>query len=1289
MGNLFSVLQRIGKSFMLPIAVLPAAGLLLGISSSMGGFGDLPQWLNSLMLIMNSVSGIIFANLPIIFAMGIALGMAKKEKGVATLSSAIAFLVMHATICAMLTINGQILSDGSIAKEVLPGMIAQNCGINTLQMGVFGGIVVGIGVAYLHNRFYMTELPDIISFFGGTRFVPIVCTFAYMLAGIVMYYVWPSVQMGIYSLGRTVADSGYYGTLIFGIIKRALIPIGLHHIFYIPFWHTSLGGTMEVAGRMVEGGQNIFFAQLADAQNIEHFSVEAARYFSGEYIFMIFGLPGAALAMYRAAKPEKRKVVGGLLLSAALTSILTGITEPVEFSFIFAAPILYVAQTLLAGSAYVVAQMLNVAVAVTFSAGLLDLIFLGILPGNAKTSWMMLIPAGIAYFCIYYFVFYFLITKLNLPTPGREEGEDTKLYTRADVKAKYTEGNDESAVLCRALGGKVNIESLDCCATRLRLNVYHPEKLDETAIKHCGAKAVLKDGNAIQIIFGPKVTIVKAKLETYIEQTQDDAVDSIQPVVKDAGVAKILKGKTVVGGVAVAKLVVLEKHPEIVKRNVIDTNSEVTRFSDTMKMVEADFDAEIGVADSNSADILRAQQMMLQDKKFANMVVGKITEMKVCAESAVMLTGKQLAEEFRKMDSAYMQARSEDMEQIARRVADKLLGFRSEHEYRENVILMAEEFSPAQLSLLDKTFVKGLVAHRGNISSHTAILAGNYGIPYLVGVEPNSAYNGAVVILDADAGYLNLSPDATALACANAKLKEKLALVTESGVTKMKVYANISGAEDVEQALKNNADGVGLFRTEFLFMNCNSAPDEEKQYEIYKQVLQEMGDRPVIIRTIDIGTDKPAPCLDLPKEENPALGLRGVRVSLAYKEMFRVQLRALLRAACFGNAHIMFPMITSVNEIQLIKEQVQLAAEELKTKQIAYKLPKLGIMVETPAAAVCSEELGRYVDFLSIGTNDLTQYTLALDRQAEGLDDYYNPHHEAVLQLIKMTIEGGHKNGIPVGVCGQLGSDVQIIPDLVKAGLDEVSVAVAKIPQVRHAVMNAEMEQSKKVVNVGDMQMLSPVDGEIVTMEAIPDAAFAQGVLGPCFGVKPNCGKICAPVKGVVTHVAETGHAVSIAADEGQEVLVHVGINTVNLNGNGFKVSAQKGQRVEAGELLAEIDLDAVTNAGYNPMVITVKLNSDENVETLGSGGEGNTFSYTVKDTVGIHVRPAGELVSLIKDLDCMVKVIHGDKTANGKSVIEWMQLGVAKGGNLQVYAEGKDADKALQLLKDYMLRKM
>ena len=572
--RMFEVLQRVGRSFMLPIAILPVAGLFLGIGGSFTNETMLNTYgltgilgpgtpANAILTVMNAAGNIVFANLPVLFAMGVAIGMARKEKEVAALSAVIAFFVMHASIGALITLRGG-------AQEMLSGAVEDVCGITSLQMGVFGGILVGLGVAALHNRFYRIALPQVLSFFGGTRFVPIISAIVYLGVGILMFFVWPPVQAGIYHVGDLVLRSGYAGTWLYGLMERALIPFGLHHVFYLPFWQTAVGGTAQVGGQLIEGAQNIFFAELSQP-GIAHFSVAATRFMSGKFPLMIFGLPGAALAMYRCADPGKRKEAGGLLLSAALTSMLTGITEPLEFTFLFVAPVLYGIHCVFAGAAYMLMHMCNVGVGMTFSGGLIDLFLFGILQGNAKTDWVRIVFVGIGYFIVYYFLFSFLIRRFDFKTPGRESGADeVKLYTRADVNARkqaeadgtsvHLSGNgkgtensgqkDEgkrrtgatghlddgrtqtgagtartfgdamevSALITEGLGGRDNISDVDCCATRLRVTVHDEAKVDELLLKESGAAGVIRRGTGIQVVYGPRVTVIKSDLEDYLSR---------------------------------------------------------------------------------------------------------------------------------------------------------------------------------------------------------------------------------------------------------------------------------------------------------------------------------------------------------------------------------------------------------------------------------------------------------------------------------------------------------------------------------------------------------------------------------------------------------------------------------------------------------------------------------------------------------------------------------------------------------------------------------------------------
>ena len=526
--KIFGVLQRVGRSFMLPIALLPVAGLLLGIGSSFTNETMLAAYgLNSvihpgtliytILDVMSQTGSAVFNNLALLFAMGVAIGMARKEKEVAALSGAVAYIIMNTAIQAMINAAGGV--DAMPANSTTTML-----GITTLQMGVFGGIVVGLGVAALHNKFYKIELPQVLAFFGGTRFVPIISSIVYLVVGIAMFYIWPVVQSGIAALGALVLASGYAGTFIYGLLERALIPFGLHHVFYMPFWQTAVGGTAIIDGVTVTGAQNIFFAELA-SKSTTVFSVSATRFMAGKFPFMMFGLPGAALAMYQCAKPEKKKVAGGLLLSAALTAFLTGITEPLEFTFIFVALPMYAVHCVLAGLSFMLMHILNVGVGMTFSGGLIDLVLFGVMQGNAKTHWMWVVVVGAVYFVLYYIIFRFMISKFDYKTPGRDDAEEVKLYTRADVNARSaasgstaTAGDDPvSALIVEGLGGATNLSDVDCCATRLRCTVKDAALVKQDVLKASGASGVICKGNGVQVVYGPKVAVIKAKLEDYLE----------------------------------------------------------------------------------------------------------------------------------------------------------------------------------------------------------------------------------------------------------------------------------------------------------------------------------------------------------------------------------------------------------------------------------------------------------------------------------------------------------------------------------------------------------------------------------------------------------------------------------------------------------------------------------------------------------------------------------------------------------------------------------------------------
>ena len=554
--KIFGVLQRVGRSFMLPIALLPVAGLLLGIGSSFTNETMLAAYglnnvihpgtlIYTILDVMSQTGNAVFSNLALLFAMGVAIGMARKEKEVAALSGAVAYIIMNTAIQAMINAAGGV--------EAMPANSTTTMlGITTLQMGVFGGIVVGLGVAALHNKFYKIELPQVLAFFGGTRFVPIISSIVYLVVGIAMFYIWPVVQSGIAALGALVLASGYAGTFIYGLLERALIPFGLHHVFYMPFWQTAVGGTAIIDGVTVTGAQNIFFAELASKATTV-FSVSATRFMAGKFPFMMFGLPGAALAMYQCAKPEKKKAAGGLLLSAALTAFLTGITEPLEFTFIFVALPMYAVHCVLAGLSFMLMHILNVGVGMTFSGGLIDLVLFGVMQGNAKTHWVWVVVVGAVYFVLYYIIFRFMISKFNYKTPGRDDAEEVKLYTRADVNARNAAsgsvpaGNDPvSALIVEGLGGTANLSDVDCCATRLRCTVNDAALVKQDVLKASGASGVICKGNGVQVVYGPKVAVIKAKLEDYLENAPKTPAATAAPAPATAPAAPAAAAKDTV-----------------------------------------------------------------------------------------------------------------------------------------------------------------------------------------------------------------------------------------------------------------------------------------------------------------------------------------------------------------------------------------------------------------------------------------------------------------------------------------------------------------------------------------------------------------------------------------------------------------------------------------------------------------------------------------------------------------------------------------------------------------------
>ena len=558
-------LQRIGKAIMLPIAALPIAGILLGLGGALLGISGLSNppavyqpliafvnipVVTAILTIMKNIGDIIFGNLPLLFAVGVAVGLAKKDKGTAGLASIFGFIVMNQVISSMLALG--LTQLGVVTPDSVGEYgtyVTTNLGIFTLNMSVFGGIITGIVTAVLHNKYHTIQLPQVIGFFSGSRFVPIVTAVVMAIVGAILAFIWPIVQNGIVALSQLVNNAGAIGTFLYGLIERALIPFGLHHVFYTPFWYGSfVDGQILVDGawQSVAGANTAYFAQLSSMSSlVGASSADMARivsgttiFMAGKFPFMMFGLPAAALAMYHTAAPSKKKVVGSLLASAALTALLTGITEPIEFTFLFVAPALYVVHCILAGLSYMLMGVLNVFIGMTFSGGLIDFTLFGLLPAGAgvPTHWLRLIIVGIVYAVVYYLLFLFLIKKFNLKTPGRDENEEeVKLYSKSDYQAKagipQADINEKSAnksgkgneiqekapAVLAALGGEENIVSVDACITRLRVEVKDKANVNKDELKALGAAGVVEVGNGIQAIFGAKADAYKNEIKNILD----------------------------------------------------------------------------------------------------------------------------------------------------------------------------------------------------------------------------------------------------------------------------------------------------------------------------------------------------------------------------------------------------------------------------------------------------------------------------------------------------------------------------------------------------------------------------------------------------------------------------------------------------------------------------------------------------------------------------------------------------------------------------------------------------
>ena len=535
------------------------------------------------------------------------------------------------------------------------------------------------------------------------------------------------------------------------------------------------------------------------------------------------------------------------------------------------------------------------------------------------------------------------------------------------------------------------------------------------------------------------------------------------------------QGKSVYKGIAMGPIVVLKKNDYQVKRTRIeDAEAEAARVDVALKASQEQlqklYDKAVKEVGEASAAIFEVHQMMLEDEDYLEAIQNMIRTEQVNAEYAVAVTGDNFAEMFASMDDDYMKARSADIKDISERLVRNLSGQGDvDLSEIEPSVIVADDLSPSETVQMDKDKILAFVTVHGSTNSHTAILARMMNIPALIGVKMDleALQSGVTAVVDGFQGMVTFDPDEETKAQTETKIQEeaeKLKLLQElkgkENITldgrKINIYANIGSVGDIGYVMENDAGGIGLFRSEFLYLGRNDFPTEEEQFQAYKQAVQMMAGKKVIIRTLDIGADKQVDYFNLGNEDNPAMGYRAIRICLRQPEIFKTQLRALLRAAVYGNLSIMYPMITSTEEVKKIYEIVAEVEEELEAQEIQYKIPEQGIMIETPAAAIISDKLAEMVDFFSIGTNDLTQYTLAIDRQNEKLDEFYNPHHEAILRMIQMVVDNAHKEGIWAGICGELGADLELTDTFMEIGVDELSVAPSMVLKLRKQICEYE-----------------------------------------------------------------------------------------------------------------------------------------------------------------------------------------------------------------------------------------
>lgn len=622
---------------------------------------------------------------------------------------------------------------------------------------------------------------------------------------------------------------------------------------------------------------------------------------------------------------------------------------------------------------------------------------------------------------------------------------------------------------------------------------------------------------------------------------------------------------------------------------------ELLKLQQAINKFDKELEQKISQSNSDVKTIFEITRSLLHDEGYINLAQKLINDKNLNAIEAITEASKSICKTLKSSKLEYNLQRCDDYQGITKSLTNLINNVKVVIPTKP-IVLISKELTPGELSNIPSNFILGIITENGSKTSHTSILAGMLDIPYFYGIPNllNEIHENDQIILNSEQNTVILNPTQEMIQLSleqqQKNITEKQASNNQQINTKVKIYANIANTTEIQALINSNVDGIGLFRSEFLFLNSLNEPTEEEQFKAYKYVVESMQNKEVVIRTMDLGSDKEVSWLNLAKEKNPALGQRGLRVSLERRDLLKTQLRALMRAAVYGNLKIMLPMVIDTWEVQTVLEEINQIADDFDNQHIVYAKPDVGIMIETPAAALIANELAQYVKFFSIGTNDLTQYTLAIDRESQSLDTYNNELHDAIFKLIDLTVRAAHKHNIQVSVCGELAANSKAIPHLCEIGIDKLSVSISKLGSVKQIVNEYEQKVNNDANSKNIYELCAPTDGTLIPIDEIPNQTFVSEIKGKCIAIDSSNGKIYAPCDSTIISIAKTKHSITIRSSKGQDYLINIGIDTVKLDGHGFELFVNKSDIVKQHQLLLQFDQNYIKNKGFNPIVIITKI---------------------------------------------------------------------------------------------------